>query len=241
LFPLVRAYLNAKDQNSLLYEPPLRQIKIGTIFRREKDKRFYSNIVKRRNFQNFLRYLGLIFFRASRLRNFYQIETGLGDLFLDFPVDRATEIRRYLELRSGYCNIRAEETKFRIGVHLRGTDFSDVPSDGFSYRLPCTFFEDAIAHAVKLAANKEAEISVFTDGCPLYASFSDGRYAIDDSSDALAAILKLSDCDAIICSRSTFSLWACFLSKSDTKLIFDNGFSVNRYIDLSGRSVVKIS
>lgn len=182
-----------------------------------------------------------MFFSFSRLRDFYQIETGLGNLFLDFSVDRATEIRAYLELRSGYRSTRAEETKFRIGVHLRGTDFSDVPSDGFSYRLPCAFYEDAIAHAVRLASSRKVEISVFTDGCPLYESFSDGRYAIDDSSDALAAILKLSDSDAIICSRSTFSLWACFLSTSDTKLIFDNDFSVNRYIDLSGRNVVKIS
>ena len=182
-----------------------------------------------------------MFFSFSRLRDFYQIETGLGKLFLDFPVERAADIRKYLELRSGYLSTRAGETKFRIGVHLRGTDFSNVPSDGFSYRLPCTFFENAIVHAVRLAAGRKVEISVFTDGCPLYESFSDGRYAIDDSPDALAAILKLSDCDVIICSRSTFSLWACFLSTSDTKLIFDSDFSVNRYIDLSGRSVVKIS
>ena len=182
-----------------------------------------------------------MFFSFFRLRDFYQIETGLGNLFLDFPVDRAAEIRRFLELRSGYLSTRAGETKFRIGVHLRGTDFSDIPSDGFSYRLPYTFFEKALVHAVKLAASRKVEISVFTDGCPLYESFSDGRYVIDDSPDALAAILKSSDCDVIICSRSTFSLWACFLSPSDTQLIFDNDFSVNRYIDLSGRSVVKIS
>ncbi len=111
----------------------------------------------------------------------------------------------------------------RIGVHLRRGDFLDVPGDGpgpqspWNSLLPMRWFIDAV-HAVVGLVDGPVAVHVFSDGTPdeLRAFFAAVPQALPPPArtSPAADLLALSRCDLLICSRSSFSMWAAALGSA---------------------------
>lgn len=109
----------------------------------------------------------------------------------------------------------------RIGVHLRRGDFLDAPGDGpgpqspWNSLLPMRWFIDAVHAAVNLVDGPVA-VHVFSDGTPeeLRVFFEEVPQALPPPArtSAAADLLALSRCDLLVCSRSSFSMWAAALA-----------------------------
>ena len=55
LFPMYRAFQKSRQTNGVFLFPPMIQIKLGTIIRREQDKRIYSNLFQRRSINELIK------------------------------------------------------------------------------------------------------------------------------------------------------------------------------------------
>lgn len=240
MFPLARSYLLAQRDESPLYIPTLFQLKLGTILRREKDLRLYWNIRQPRRIQDLKNYCLLLFYRLLKLKNRYHYEIGLGNLFLDFTDNDTESLRCFFKILARRREVRIHEDIKKIGIHLRGSDFSKKPGRGFSIRLPKLYYEKAIQWAKAQNPDSKIKIIAFWDGCEDYKDLIKICDSIDESGDALNAIISLSCCDYIVCSRSTFSLWSAFLSTNSTMIVLDSDFDTEQYIDLRRRNVKRI-
>ncbi|WEO77985.1 hypothetical protein BJQ94_02790 [Cryobacterium sp. SO2] len=111
----------------------------------------------------------------------------------------------------------AQEPCVRIGVHIRGGDFtqaSTVTANAFNERLPLDWYVD-MASSLTDALAVPAQVYLATDApsASLNDAFTiDGRRPLSIASDSVGDLAVLSSCDIVISSVSSFSMLAIFLS-----------------------------
>ena len=78
LFPIGRALQEAKSKKEVFVRPTMLNLKIRTLIRMEKDLRLYNKELKRRNYNDWVNFLRVFFFK-----NKVVIHNGLGNFFHD--------------------------------------------------------------------------------------------------------------------------------------------------------------
>ena len=222
LFPISRALIGQQRHGGLLVYPTLRQVKIGTYVRRERDKRTYGNVLRSRSRDEWGSWLS-----AKTQRRISETEfdgsqqnvtvsyAGLRNYFHDLQGHHGL-ISQWL---LGNMRGRLEQDVFDIGIHVRFGDFStqSPAAAGHSIRLPLDWYRMAYAEAKRTVGLERPRTLLFTDEPPHEIRSALGLTAIelDTSPNALIAMMKLSRARCVVASRSTFSMWAAFLGDSD--------------------------
>jgi hypothetical protein len=217
LFPIGRALIGAARHGGELVYPTMRQLKVGTYLRGERDKRTYGDVLRRRSAADWRQWLATrlsprieeVDFDGSQRGTV--VYSGLRGYFHDLAGHEA-EMSRWLA-----ANLRdaTDAVPCDIAVHVRLGDFSatDPAAGGNSIRQPLEWYRDAIVEARRLLGGTGHRIVVFTDGDPddVVAGLGAGAVEVDPGVNALGAILRLSRGRARVGSRSTFSMWGAFL------------------------------
>ena len=114
---------------------------------------------------------------------------------------------------------RAQPPTIRVGMHFRGTDFHAWDATAI---LPSAYYLDAMEYVGELFGDAECEFVPVTDD-PTLESLIEITKKLDWGVAVPRAMkedfLILSECDAIICSPSTFCFWAG-IQNPDSLLIF---------------------
>ena len=230
LFPIARALIGRERHGGAFIHPTMRQVKIGTLLRRERDPRFYGDVFRGRNAGEWRDWLACRF--ASRTPEAdYQggpgvvAYSGLGRYFHD--------LAGYREPVSDWIRDRAilngpVEADYDIGIHVRQGDFTAARegSSGHSMRQSFDWDRQAFAEARALSGTSHPKTFLFTDEDPARVASGLGiaGVGIDPSGNAITAILNLSRARIVIASRSTFSTWAIYLG--DAVAIWDRDFDL---------------
>ncbi|HMN12450.1 MAG TPA: alpha-1,2-fucosyltransferase [Bellilinea sp.] len=251
LFPLYRAFQSQKRMGGSLVFPQFFQIKLGPFLRQEKDKRTYFDLFCRRDVVDVLAHIRAIFgdsmpeecvnqessqFRVRTIR--YE---GLKGYFRDLDPEWRFDFCDYLlqrasfgqQLRNEIDEIGAHD----ICVHLRRGDFmpesaQEGSSSGMCYRIADDWYVQAVSKA--LQKFPDAKVRVFTDADKLEPSLLEklNCSAIDQSRNALHALMKMSAHGAIVASKSSFSLWSAFLGQQ--YMYINNDFDLGFYVPDGG-------
>jgi len=105
-----------------------------------------------------------------------------------------------------------------IGIHVRMGDYPPMPTvpkhASLLYRLPVDWYVKAL-HAIRLAIKTDLPAIVFSDGSDheLAELLELPRVTRSPYRAAITDLLALSMASVIITSRSTFSLWGCYLGQ----------------------------
>lgn len=234
LFPIARALIGQKIVGGDFLYPTMRQIKVGTFLRRERDSRTYGGVIRARSYCDWLlwaRSIGLaqknehaFDGKQSTLVITYE---GLGRYFHDLQGHRAIMSDW---LASNVLEDGAIDCNYDIGVHVRLGDFAPVGTaqTGHSVRLSMEWYKRALQNAMAILGVTEPRILLFTDGPPNEVRIALGVSSIrvDPSRNALTAILNLSRARIIVTSRSTFSMWAAYLGA--VPAIWDKELDLNQ-------------
>ena len=221
LFPLSRAYIYSLKFKGVLMPPIWPSLKIGPIIRGEKEKRTYIGMFKptlsiRLN-------LGLINLLNRSIKehdfllmkpseqsqkNATVVVAGLRNLFSDLLGYNDQLLAFFLSISSKkvidlYQNFNSEN----IGVHIRLGDYNE------SVRTPLEWYESVILKLQESSKYKHLNFIVFSDGNDddLKTILCLPNCIRIQKADALADILRLSKCQIIVGSNSTFSAWSAFL------------------------------
>ena len=248
LFPLYRAFQSQKTLGGRLVFPQFTQLKPGPFIRMEKDKRTYFDLFERRNLADVSLHIRARFSRPISENSFNpnglnpgqaQIikYEGLRGYFKDLEAQHRADFLEYLLDRASHVkdlrNDIAQISKNDICVHLRRGDFTaeaaeGADSGGMSYRIA----DDWYVAAVKKARERlpDARVRVFTDATGLERELLErlGCDVIDESQNALHALMKMSAHGAIVASKSSFSLWSAFLGQQ--RLYINKTFDVEHYL-----------
>ena len=149
----------------------------------------------------------------------------MGELFHTYT---DTDPNEFLELKDEY-KTELKQDKYNVGIHFRGTDFHEW---NIKACLPFTYYRNAI----NLFDKKITRFILFTDDI-MYSSFwktkkflqennYDYELGISTQSDMqqegksfIYDFSQLSNCDCIISTPSTFSIWGGILGKKDKRII----------------------
>ena len=151
----------------------------------------------------------------------------MGELF---HIYTDTDPNQFLELQDQY-KTELKQDKTNIGVHFRGTDFHEW---NIKACLPFTYYRDAI----NLFDNNTTKFILFTDDV-MYSSFwetkkflQENNYDYDyelgmstnsdmrqEGKSFIYDFSQMTNCDGIISTPSTFSIWAGILGKKDKRII----------------------
>lgn len=222
LFPWARAQLLARAYNGRLIAPTWRNIKLGPLLRRENDLRTYGDLFWHRSpkilVSDLVRKLGVRprlsedEFLSSAAPGLVFVE-GMREYFADLGED-GLELRRMLE------QITRNPPRTRLGgiaLHIRLGDFSEAIDDKYrrNSRVALDWF---VAEAIRLRdLLGEKRITLFTDdqsGAVERAFRAMPNAWCAPPGNAIQDILLMSTAEHIVCSNSTFSLWATFLSNA---------------------------
>jgi hypothetical protein len=241
LFPIARALIGAQTLGGTFVYPTMRQLKFGTFLRSEKDKRTYGDVIRPRSQADWG-----IWARAMRSRKLEEgrrpsgreltiCYSGLRDQFHDIgPHGRlvADWLRR---------NAAREETApaYDIAVHVRQGDFqpASTTGEGRNIRQPIEWYREAVTLGGRLVETPKPRVRLFTDGDAAQVARDMGLHGaeFDDSPNALAAIRTMAQARLIVTSRSSFSMWAAFLSGSpaiwDKRMDLSEVFPVRQGLD----------
>lgn len=214
--------------------PTMRQIKIGTYLRMERDKRTYGAVFKHRSILEFL-----LWVRAKSNKqlaeNCHRVlcenstvrYEGLGSYFHDLR-GQSELVRHWLLTRR-----RSQESypHYDIAIHFRSSDFSEYsPSyQGLSGRLPMSWYRDAYELSKEMLGVVVPKVVLFTDSKQSTLSEYLGIPFLvhDQSRDPLTALFRMASSKCLIASRSTFSMWAAYLGGQ--KVIWDSKFDIEPY------------
>lgn len=221
LFPWARAEILAKKYNGYLIAPTWRNLKLGPILRREKDFRTYGDIFKHRSIKKFMQDA----YVKNKLRNHHITEEdflasleyglveveGMGNYFYDIQ-----EEKEYLKNRLTEISIDPpRENIGGIAMHIRMGDFQEIKEEKYSRnsRVALEWFVNEAFRLREILGNQD--ITIFTDDISgrvkkEFEVIENVKFA--PVATAIQDILKLSSANHIVCSNSTFSLWAVFLS-----------------------------
>lgn len=241
LFPVCRAYLGSLRIGGIFVNPTWRQIKFGTYFRNEIDKRTYSEIIIQNHscgdLVNFLRAKTAV--KVSEL-NVLNLDLnrdvcvkyfGCRNYFYDL-IDRRDCLRNWI--RDWQCVGVGTGAKFKLVIHIRRGDFTQGEEQSLSetcFTSPIQWYRNASQRVIDDEKLRPDEILVLTDGnlveirqeLGLNAFYSNNLGGLN----ALELMVLGANCNYRIGSRSTFSLWMHFLGTGIT--FFEKKFEVNKY------------
>lgn len=244
LFPIARSVIGRERLGGVLIYPTLRQIKVGTLLRGERDARTYGDVLRARRGGEWKDW-----FRARRLP--WQREEE--PLSADTKVIRYEGLGRYFHDLAGQqavvgdwlrANARlkgAVTESYDIGLHVRLGDFqaADSAGAGHSVRQSFDWYRAAHAEAVKFLGGGPLRTVLFSDEDPgkVAPALGIDGLDVDPSDNAITAILNLSRARLVITSRSTFSMWAVYLGGQpawwDRRLSLADSFPVRPGLDHS--------
>jgi len=243
LFPIARALIAQNKMGGTLVLPTMRQVKIGPYIRREKDKRHYGDIFRRRSLQEISHWAHAKVLR-KRLENESDTAArviryvGLGRQFHDL---RGYEelVRRFLEERSQYPVFNVD-VDLDIAIHVRLGDFSapNASATKQGTQSPLDWYRSGYAKAQDILGVRHSRCILFTDENPNSVITKLGLKGItpEPVGNALTSLLLMSRAKVLIGSRSTFSLWGQYLG--DTLAVWPKGFELSKYKHLDdGRDI----
>ena len=237
LFPISRALIGREQAGGTFVYPTMRQLKIGTFLRWEKDKRTYGDILRprsvqeRRDWSAARRQTSVPEGSGAATANMTVVYEGLASQFHDIAGNRQL-IQAWLQSTMSQAPPASEP--YDLAIHVRQGDFGPAVevSDGFNTRLPFDWYKSALATASELMALNRPRIRLFTDGDPATVArqLDLQSCVVDDSRNALHAIVAMSKAKLLIGSRSTFSMWGAFLG--DVPTIWDKRFPLTTVFPL---------
>ena len=221
LFPISRALIGQALHGGEFVYPTMRQVKVGTFLRGEPDKRTYGRVLRARTHEEWRTWVKArqcnsvdecqIRGTESDVTVLYQ---GLGNFFHDLAGHRDL-IADWLTTNVLH---RQPQTPADIALHIRWGDFGpEAPgSTKQSVRLPLDWYREAYRQAIEMIGDQNPRVILFTDEHPerVRRLLGIDGMSVDQSPDALNAILNLSRARCVIASRSTFSMWGVFLGNS---------------------------
>jgi len=247
LFPIARAIGGVESLGGEMVFPTMAQVKIGTLLRRERDGRFYSDIFRSRTAAEWKNWLAAKSVHAvdegapiDDAQTCVMRYKGLGDYFLPLAPHQA-QVTRWI---TSNARLKGAITQpFDIGVHVRMADFidDDGVETGFNVRQSWDWYAQAIDQARRDCGSATAQVTLFTDVDPQSAlenlGLQSANVVLDPSGNAITAILNLSKARVLVTSRSTFSMWARFLGEG--RAIWHHRMDVKRFMQVDpARDVV---
>jgi len=248
LFPLYRAFQTQRKIGGKLVFPQFFQIKPGPFLRMEKDKRTYFCLFKRRSVGDTALHMRARFTKSISEdvinQPDFQLDkakiityAGLKGYFRDLELQHLADFKDYLLGRASHVQqLRGEiarVSKDDICVHLRRGDFSPeaapgAVSGGMNYRISDEWYVAAVAAARKIFPR--ARVRIFTDECSVEPKLIARMKCdeVDQSRNALHAVMKMAAHGAIVASKSSFSLWSAFLGQQ--YMYINNDFELGRYM-----------
>lgn len=246
LFPYSRAFIYAREYGGRLLPPTWRNVKLGPYLRREPDKRTYGELFHHRRPTDFARIARARFLpghgRLSEAR--FQAEgapqdrpalvevSGQGDNFAPLCGHEADLRTQFLSM----LRVPLTDKPNEIAVHVRMGDFAEADSNGYSRntRLPLDWYGEEISRIRSETGLRE--VAIFTDdgtGAVERHFAALGEAHVVTPVNAATDILRLATSAHIVCSNSTFSLWAAFLSNGSfstrsPELFSDYGFGTEQ-------------
>lgn len=207
-----------------MVQPTMRQLKLGTLLRRENDKRLYSSVFRHRMARDWINWATAKTLTQvtedvamqnidhySRLCIRYE---GLGRYFTDISGDR--EI--VADWIKSHAHLGSTLDEYDIAIHVRLGDFTKVQDKTLNYsvRTPFEWYREALEKARQLIGDANPRIYLFTDDNPelVKTKLQIPKIRIDPSRNAAAAIWNLSKAQCIVTSRSSFSMWGVYLGDS---------------------------
>lgn len=210
LFPIARAALKSRDEHENFLWPTLRQIKIGPLFRGEKDLRHYGDIFIHRKISDIVKYIVLRYFYSSFRTN---VHVGLGDFFASFSKSDSIFLKKLFHERMR----NPVRSSPKVCVHIRRGDFSKSASTILSFNdiLDISWFDSRITQ-LKAEGFQEKDIVVYASDTDQDISWLLKKHnlLLSENHCPLNTILEVSGAEIIIPSLSTFSLWSVFLGNS---------------------------
>ncbi|MHA7900272.1 MAG: alpha-1,2-fucosyltransferase [Henriciella sp.] len=238
LLPISRALVGAKQAGGTFVYPTMPQVKVGTFLRNEKDKRNYRKEIRPRSNREW----GDWFKSQSRtkvmeedLEVTKEIDAaicyqGLKNYFYDIAGERE-HIKAWLYENAISKPLRSSEDRLEVAIHLRMGDFQDSdPSSGQNnIRQPLDWYIRALDRVRSELVGSRFSVRLFSDDVPLeLLSLMPGiSVTRDDNQSALAAIMRMSQSDWLIASRSTFSMWGSYLG--DLPTVWPAKFDLKSY------------
>jgi hypothetical protein len=223
LFPYCRAHIySLQEHNSKVIPPIWPSLKPGTFLRNEKEKRTYLSLFKFSFFRRLNLTLQSLFFkfldeeeflnkkiteknvkvRVEGLRNYFSDLKGYNEQLLSFILGNVNNkiLKHYNDFDENH-----------IGVHVRLGDYS------IEARTELNWYIDKIKKLQQIDKFSQCKFVIFSDGKDdeLNSLLELDNCERIDNANAIADILRLSKCQIIIGSNSTFSAWATFLGEKD--------------------------
>lgn len=232
LFTWARAAVFARDHQCKLIWPTWPSIKLGPLFRREKDKRFYGGL-----FHSNGEIAGLSkLWKLARLSRAPEREKESVSLCDETIVEFCGFEGCFEEILQEYAFVRemivshlteknrrplAEDMSGMVGIHVRLGDFGrvseeEVKAGRHDSALPIAWYADMVEQ-IRAYAGWEVPVLVFSDG-------TDGELrelltlpGVERKSygTSIADILALSRFPLLIASGSSFSMWARYLGRAN--------------------------
>lgn len=229
LFPWARAVVFARKRQLPVVWPTWPQVKIGSLIRRERDTRFYTDLFQRP--ENYVGGLARVRALASSTRISEQeaatrsalgtrqlvVFKGMDGLFSSI-LDASTLVRDELlsmtrdEHKAGY------QEQPGVAVHVRLGDFLPAPEatlerGAYNYRIGLPWYLAKLQQLQRVIG--DAPVDVYSDGSdeelePLLAL---PRVRRRFHGSAIADMLALSRARVLIASGSTFSMWASYIGR----------------------------
>lgn len=156
----------------------------------------------------------------------------LGDFFYEYIFSDPND---FIKIKDKYKLLKLKEDKVHIAVHFRGTDFESWNKDAI---LDVDYYIDSIDF-IRHQESHELVFHPLTDDLTLdsyhqviqYLNENNLCYQLGNTTqEAIYDFHKMSECDIIISSPSTFSIWAGILGKRK-KIIHSEKWINNRLIN----------
>lgn len=235
LLPISRALIGREIEGGKFVYPTMRQLKIGTYIRREPDKRTYGDIFRKRSGREWGDWARSCFAPGvcesssseSVAHTASIVYSGLGQYFHDL-VGYHELVKNWIETNAILNGELTED--YDIGVLVRLGDYPPFVrrEPDANVRLPLRWFLDGIQFAKELIDEPKPKVVFFSDAHPreiaslmesCNGSFNPGKNAVTD-------LLNLSRAHVIVASRSTFAMWATFISNSYA--VWDDEYNLER-------------
>ena len=230
MFPIARALAAQNEMGGIFVFPTMRQIKVGTILRREKDKRTYGELFRPRSMRetkDWIRARCLSKCPAAVANARVFCYRGLARQFYDIEGSRDV-VRQFLEATSRFPVL---EPEIDLAIHVRLGDFAAPSATATlqSTQVPLSWYRDALHKARDIIGIRSIRSVLFTDEDPSTVISKLRVYDLkpEPQGNALTSLLLMSRAKVLIGSRSTFSLWGQYLG--DSTAIWPRGFELERY------------
>lgn len=232
LFPVARALQAQRQTGGIMVFPTMRQIKIGTYFRREKDKRTYGEIFRPRTLAEVADWV-----RATTQRKRLETDSdlhaqvvryvGMGRQFHDLSPE-PDFLRQFLWDAS---RMPVPVHNYDVAIHVRLGDFAppNASATQKNIQVPLEWYREALDAALELLGGGVQRGILFSDEAPeaVIGKLGLKGFIPEPRGTALTSILLMSQAKVLIGSRSTFSLWGQYLGQSHA--FWPQGFDLAKY------------